>query len=76
MLNTDMATARSRKCVPHSLRARFERLAQNTRAAERERGERLLKACEASEADSAAVDEMFDVYVLCTQCTNITTQAT
>ena len=63
-LECDMATARARKYVPHSLRARFERLAQSTRAAERARGERLLEACEAGVADDMAIEEMFDAYVL------------
>ena len=52
-LERDMATARARKCVPHSLRARLERLAQGTKAAGRTKGERLLEACEAGVADDA-----------------------
>ena len=59
----EMAAARSHRPVPHSLRAYLEQLSRHEDAAERARGERLIHACEADDADGAAVGEAFDAYV-------------
>lgn len=63
-LAMDLAAARSRKCVPHSLRDRMERLLQHREAAQRARGARLIRACEAEQADNASVEELFQMYKL------------
>ena len=61
-LARELAEARDRRRVPHSLRAHLEGLNTHKGATERAKGRRLLRACETDGADDATVGEAFSIY--------------